>query len=46
VVGSFIFFSGINVMVQVVKVKASSRTEHGSKAAKKLRKTGMVPCVI
>jgi large subunit ribosomal protein L25 len=40
------FFSGINVMVQVVKVKASNRTEHGSKAAKKLRKTGMVPCVI
>lgn len=33
-------------MVQVVKVKAQSRKEQGSKASKKLRKTGMVPCVV
>ena len=44
--GSFIIFSGINVMVQVVKVTAHTRKEQGSKAAKKLRKTGMVPCVV
>jgi len=33
-------------MVQVVKVKAQSRKEQGSKASKKLRKTGMVPCIV
>lgn len=33
-------------MVQVVKVKAQSRKEQGSKASKKLRKTGLVPCVV
>ncbi len=33
-------------MVQVVKIKAQSRKEQGSKASKKLRKTGLVPCVV
>ncbi len=33
-------------MAEIVKVKAQIRLENGTKAAKKLRKTGMVPCVV
>lgn len=33
-------------MAQDVKIKARSRKEQGSKASKRLRKSGMVPCVV